>query len=88
MPSKNDFRAELQAQIDRARRQGRPHVEINAGELHRAVGGYPSGDGKHHAMPACCSAMREELTRGKAEVVFETPSGQAASLTIRYFLPR
>jgi len=32
--------AELDAQIKRARAQGRPHVEINAGELHRLLGGY------------------------------------------------
>ena len=30
-----DFRRELLAQISRAAKQGRPHIEINAGELHR-----------------------------------------------------
>jgi hypothetical protein len=42
MAKAGDFRAELEAQIDRAQKQGRPHAEINAGELHRVVGGYPS----------------------------------------------
>jgi hypothetical protein len=39
MPSTVDFRTELAAQIARAAKQGRPHIEINAGELHRTVGG-------------------------------------------------
>jgi hypothetical protein len=53
MPSTDQFRAELIAQIDRAAKQGRPHVEINAGELRRKVGGYPAKADKHHAMPTC-----------------------------------
>lgn len=80
-----DFRTELNAQILRATRQGRPSVEINAGELHRAVGGYP---GESHRMPMCCQAMRDELRNGNATVVFETDSGAAPALTIRYNLPR
>jgi hypothetical protein len=54
MPSAEDFQAELRAQIDRASKQGRPHIEVNAGELHGAVGGYP---GPSHRMPQCCNAM-------------------------------
>ena len=34
MPTTEEFREEAQAQIARAVRQGRPHIEINAGELH------------------------------------------------------
>ena len=37
--------------------RGAGHVEINSGELHRAVGGYPGAD---HRMPMCCDAMYEE----------------------------
>lgn len=85
IPTSDDFRKELHAQIQRAIRQGRPHVEINAGELHRAVGGYP---GESHRMPMCCQAMRDELQNGDATVVFETTSGNGAALTIRYKLPR
>jgi hypothetical protein len=81
-----DFRDELNAQIARARRQRRPHIEINAGELHRTLGGYPNT--KENRMPICCHVMRQELSRGNAEVVFETTSGHSASLTIRYYLPR
>jgi hypothetical protein len=85
MPTADEFRAELAAQIDRALKQGRPHVEVNAGELHRTLGGYP---GQSHHMPICCSVLREEAHIGNAEVVYETPSGAGAALTIRYMLPR
>jgi 5-methylcytosine-specific restriction protein A len=88
MPTRDDFRSELQAQIGRAQNQGRPHVEINAGELHRAVGGYPSKGGRSHAMPVCCAAMREEMERVKAEIVYKPACGKGAALTIRYHLPR
>jgi hypothetical protein len=47
MPTTDEFRAELHAQIERTSRQGRPHVEINAGELHRKLGGYPPKAGPH-----------------------------------------
>jgi 5-methylcytosine-specific restriction protein A len=82
------FRSELQRQISRATTQGRTHVEINAGELHRIVGGYPPKQGETHRMPICCNVMRQELKRGKAEVIFETDSGTAPALTVRYYLPR
>jgi 5-methylcytosine-specific restriction protein A len=88
MPTTDDFRAELHAQISRAQRQGRPHVGVNAGELHRTVGGYPPKHGGSHAMPSCCSVMREEFARGRADVIHQTESGQAPALTIRYHLPR
>lgn len=42
MPSTDDFRQELAAMIKRAAQQGRTHVEVNAGELHRMLGGYPA----------------------------------------------
>jgi hypothetical protein len=87
-PKADDFRSELNAQIDRAARQGRPHLEVNAGELHRKVGGYPPKRGESHAMPSCCSVMHAEFVRGKDEVIFETASRQAPALTIRYYLPR
>ena len=88
MPDTDDFRRELAEQIKRAARQGRPHIEINAGKLHRTVGGYPPKAGQSHSMPSCCNAMRDEFARGKAEVIHETDSGQAPALTIRYYLPR
>jgi hypothetical protein len=83
MPTVSDFAAEVRAQIGRAKRQGRPHVEINAGELHRLLGGYPAQG--QHSMPSCCGAMRDAM-RPEDIVVFETDSGFSASLTIRYQL--
>lgn len=88
MPTTSDFRVELAAQIDRAAKQGRPHIEVNAGELHRTVGGYPPQGDESHSMPSCCNVLREEYGRGNAEVIHETESGQAPALTIRYRLPR
>ncbi len=89
MPATADFRDELNAQIERATKQGRPHIEVNAGELHRVVGGYPPKAGEpQHSMPSCCEAMRQEYRRGNAEVVHQTESGNAPALTIRYNLPR
>jgi 5-methylcytosine-specific restriction protein A len=86
MPTADDFRTELRAQIDRAAKQGRPHIEVNAGELHRVLGGYPAKGVASHAMAECCRIMREELAYRNGEVVYETTSGQSASLTIRYYL--
>jgi 5-methylcytosine-specific restriction protein A len=88
MPTADDFKVELMGILQRAERQGRPHVEINAGELHRSVGDYPSRDGTQHAMPTCCGVMRSELAAGKGEIIYAPESGNGASLTIRYYLPR
>ena len=84
MPSTDEFRHEIAAQIDRATKQGRPHIEINAGELHRVVGGYPTPTNR---MAMCCGAMRE-LCRPDDHTIYEPPARDGASLTIRYKLPR
>lgn len=88
MPGREDFRIELAAQIERASRQGRAHIEINSGELHRDVGGYPPAKGQHHAMPACCNVMWAEHDKGRADIISCPKSRRGASLTIRYHLPR
>jgi hypothetical protein len=79
-----DFHNELRAQIERAQKRGAEHVEINAGELHRTLGGYPGLD---HRMPQCCDVMRQEMQDGD-EVIHTPDKGQGASLTIRYKVPR
>jgi hypothetical protein len=81
MVTMNDFREELQAQIKRAIGQGRPHVEINAGELHRVVS--PS-ENRH---PMACAAMRE-FQKPSDEVIHAPPAGDGPSFTLRYMLPR
>jgi 5-methylcytosine-specific restriction protein A len=84
MPSAGDFRTKLKVQIDHAAKQGRAHIDINAGELHRDVGGYP---GPENRMPMCCDAMYREKRAGD-EIISQPPKGKGASLTIRYKLPR
>jgi hypothetical protein len=64
------------------RMQGAEHaskttVEINSGQLHREVGGYPS---QNHRMPMCCAVMRSEMSAGDA-ILQEPPKKQGASLT-------
>lgn len=84
MPSTDEFRKETKAQLDRAHKRGAPHVEINVGELHRALGGYL---GTSHQMPNCCLAMQGEVKTGD-EIVTIPSRGKGAALTIRYRLPR
>lgn len=81
MVTMDDFRKELNAQIERASRQGRPHIEVNAGELHRIVN--PGGN----RLPMACSALREIKTVVDTEV-YAPPAGDGASFTVRYVLPR
>jgi 5-methylcytosine-specific restriction protein A len=84
MPTTEDFRDELRGRFRRAAERGAKEVEINSGELHRSLGGYPGSD---HQMPSCCNVMHEEQRAGD-EIVTAPPSGRGASLTIRYRIPR
>jgi hypothetical protein len=88
MPVAPDFQKKLRKQIGRAEKQGRSHIEVNAGELHRVVGGYPPKAGKQHSMPTCCDVMRQEFKRGNATVIHEPTKGKGPALTICYDLPR
>lgn len=63
---------------------GLTFVEIESGDLHRRLGGYP---GPGHRMPDCCQVMRRLMT-GRDSVLKEPPSGKGATLLIRYALPR
>lgn len=74
----------IEDQIDRASRQGRPHVEINADDLHRAAGASP---GIAFGIPLCCERLRAAM--GPDDVVVHRPiDGDGPSLTVRYLLPR
>jgi len=85
MPLKaDDFRSALRAQLRAAELAGKTAIDINAGELHRNVGGYPGA--RTHRMPMCCSIMRQELRSGDAIVSERASDG--ASFTARYKLPR
>ena len=81
MLTSDDFRKEVRAQISRAIHQGRPHIEINAGEVHRKLGG-------PDRMPILCNIMRQEARYGRSENIFVPEHGDGASLTIRYYFPR
>jgi 5-methylcytosine-specific restriction protein A len=59
-------------------------VDVKSGDLHRRVGGYPA---YNHRMPICCSVMKNSMKSGDI-ILHEPPSGQGASLIIRYKLPR
>jgi 5-methylcytosine-specific restriction protein A len=81
MATMEAFRKELRGQLLRAQKQGRPHVEINAGELHRIVS---PNENRH---PMACNAMRE-LQKPSDQVIHAPPAGDGPSFTIRYTLPR
>ena len=84
MVSASQFRVALRLVLNRAIYQGVASVDVNAGSLHRIVGGYP---GRDHRMPICCAVMRAEM-EGKDVIIAAPPKGQGARLTIRYTLPR
>ena len=88
MPTVADFLTELDAQLGRASRLGQTHLKINAGELHRVVGGYPPKRGESHAMPSCCQAMWKRFEFGWDREISVPPSRKGATLTLSYKLPR
>jgi len=80
-----DFRDELYRIMDEAVREGSRYVDVNAGEIHRGMGGYPGPD---HRVPVCCKVMQDAMAPDYGDKVLQKPpSGQGASLTIRYVLP-
>lgn len=56
------------------------YLHVQAGELHRAVGGYPGAD---HRMPTCCDAMRAAMRPGDV-IVHRPPKGRGATYAVRY----
>jgi hypothetical protein len=86
MPTADDFRDALFRQMYEGFRAGLQFIDVNAGQLHTALGNYP---GPNHRMPVCCQVMRAAMAEGAGDQILEQPaSGQGASLTIRYVLPR
>jgi len=45
MPSVDEFRLAIRSQFREAESLGSPHIEINSGQLHRKLGGYPGPKG-------------------------------------------
>ena len=83
-PATSDFQQELENLFSRALEDRRTSIKVNAGELHRTVGGYPRSN---HRMHLCCKAMYREMQEG--DLLLHAPAkGEGASLTILYQLPR
>ena len=86
MPTADEFREELFRMMHEGFRQQRLYVDINAGELHSRLGDYP---GPNHRMPVCCEVMKVAMAEDAGDRILQQPeSGQGASLTVRYVLPR
>jgi hypothetical protein len=84
MPNAEQFRTSLR-QIFREAPASAQFIDVNAGALHRKVGGYP---GANHKMPNCCQVMKSEMKTGDQILPGGPKSGSGASLTIRYRFPR
>jgi hypothetical protein len=84
VPSIDHFQHVLHAQLQEAAKRRAKNIVINAGELHRAVGGYPGPDQR---LQTCCDVMKAEMRTGDA-IVGDLANAQAAALMIRYQLPR
>jgi len=83
-PNTDDFRIALTEVLSKSEELGLVAVEVNSGNLHRRVGGYPGPD---HRMPMCCEAMYALM--GVADSIVAQPaSGKGASVVVRYVLPR
>jgi 5-methylcytosine-specific restriction protein A len=86
MPTASDFRTALYKAMHEATKQNMEYLDLSAGELHRRAGDYPGPD---HRIPNCCEVMRAAMAADYGDRILEQPlSGQGASLTIRYALPR
>ena len=83
-PTAVTFRSTLKDRLTAAAKQGRAYVDIRSGDIHRQTGGYPGTD---HRLPVCCKAMRAAMKTGDM-IRTEPPTGDGASLVIRYQLPR
>lgn len=84
MPTSEDLRSALLTAFREATRAGRSHLDVNSGDLHERLGGYPS---PANAMPSCCNVMWQ-LKGPRDTVRHSPPKGRGARLTIRYAIPR
>ncbi len=84
IPTIEDFRYLLRKGLRDVELGGQSAAEINSGELHREVGGYP---GTNHRMRTCCEAITTEMKTGD-RIIQSPPKGHGASLTVRFVLPR
>ena len=86
MPDADDFKRELYAVFYEAFKADKAAIQLSAGDLHRRVGGYPGAD---HRMPVCCGVMRDAMDVDAGDLIVNSPpSGDGATLVVRYVLPR
>src|ERR1700761_2204663 len=86
MATAAEFRQALIDAMHQTELKGQPFLDITAGELHTAVGGYP---GDQNRMPMCCRMMRMLAIEGWGDLtVQESTTRKGATLRIRYRLPR
>ena len=64
--------------------KGWPSIVIQAGKLHRIVGGYP---GKNNRSPVCCRVMENRMQEGD-ERLPDSLKNYGPSMQIRYLLKR
>ena len=83
IPTSEDFRKRLDAVIDAARRRDMDSVTVQAGELHKMVGGYSNRG--NHRMRACCRVMKGRMREGD-RILSSPQSGYGASLLVLYLL--
>ena len=61
IPTSKDFQEQLDKVLTLASRQGRPHIDITAGALHRLVWGAYE---RRHRLPQCCYVMKKTMREG------------------------
>jgi hypothetical protein len=84
LPTTEDLRRALDEVFAEAAGRGEAAVKVNAGDLHRRAGGHL---GSNLRLAACSRVLHAEAGDGDV-VVNSPPSGQGASLTMEYRLPR
>ncbi len=84
IPTSKDFQEQLDKVLTLASRQGRPHIDITAGALHRLVWGAYE---RRHRLPQCCYVMKKTMREGDI-ILREAEEGKESELKIRYRLPR
>ena len=62
-PDRADFQKGLDLMLESARNRGETSKVVQAGYLHRRVGGYPGSD---HRMPTCCDVMEKSIVPATA----------------------
>ncbi|NRS50457.1 HNH endonuclease [Brevibacillus sp. HB2.2] len=72
---------QLEEILIQARLEGKTHMDIIAGELHKVVFGSPAVKNR---MPTCCDAMYD--SKVKHDILYAPPKGKGSRLAIRYYL--